>query len=74
MTNEQIRQLTNEARALQRELQTITDPAERKKMARKMNDLFSEASALRKQAKHRHNLEESIEREFISIKANLEDE
>lgn len=74
MTNEQIRQLTSEARALQRELQTITDPAERKQMARKMNDLFTKASSLRKQAKHRHYLEESIEREVISIKANLEDE
>lgn len=74
MINEKIRQLTSEARALQRQLQTITDSAERKQMARKMNSLFSEASTLRKQAKHRHYLEKCIEREFMGIKANLEDD
>ena len=62
------------AKALQRKLQTVTDPDERKQLARQVNDLFAEASTLRNEAKNRRALEESIEREFLSIKANLEDD
>ena len=77
MTIEQMRQKCSEARqqakTLQRNLQTITDPDERKQMAQQMNDLFALAKSLKDEAKHRHYQEESIEREFLSLKANLED-
>ena len=78
MTIEQMWQKGNEARrkakALQRKLQTITDIEERKQLARQMNDLFNQASALRNEAKHRHYQEESIEREFVSMNTDLEDD
>lgn len=77
MTIEEMRQKGNEARkaakALQQKLQTITDPEERKQLARQMNDLFAEASQLMKEAKNNRRLEESIEREFLGIQANLGD-
>lgn len=49
-------------------LQITTNPDDRKEIARKMNDLFAEASTIKKQAKHRHYMEASLEREFISIR------
>ena len=64
----------NAAKALQRKLQEATDPEERKQLARQMNDLFNEACRLKNEAKHRHDMEECIEREFINIQANLEDD
>lgn len=64
----------NAAKALQRKLQETTDPEERKQLARQMNDLFNEACRLKNEAKHRHDMEECIEREFISIQANMEDD
>lgn len=63
-----------EAKALQRKLQVITDTEERKQLARKMNELFAPAKALRDEAKHRHYQEESIEREFISMNTDMEDD
>ena len=63
-----------EAKALQRKLQVITDPEKRKQIARQMNELFALAKVLRDEAKHRHSLEESIEREFVSMNADLEDD
>ena len=78
MTTEQMRQKGAEtrkaAKALQQKLQTVADPEERKQLARQMNELFNEASRLRNEAKYRHGMEESIEREFLSIPANLEDD
>ena len=78
MNKEQMRQKANEARhvakALQRQLQTITDPEERKQLSRQMNELFALAKSLRDEAKHRYFLEESIEREFLGINADLEDD
>lgn len=78
MNTEQMRQKANEARhvakALQRQLQTITDPEERKQLSRQMNELFALAKSLRDEAKHRHYLEESIEREFLGMNADLEDD
>jgi hypothetical protein len=78
MTKEEMWQKGNEARkaakALQRKLQTVSDPDERKQLARQMNDLFAEASSLRNEAKNRQSLEESIEREFIGMAADLEDD
>ena len=78
MTIEQMWQKSSEARqqakTLQRNLQTITDPDERKQMAQQMNDLFALAKSLKDEAKHRHYQEESIEREFLNLQANLEDD
>lgn len=77
MTIEQMWQKGNEAlleaKALQRKLQTITDPEERNQLTQQMNELFTLAKALRDEAKHHHYQEESIEREFISMNADLED-
>ena len=77
MTIEQMQQRASEARhaakALQRELQTMTDPDERKQMAQQMNELFAQAKSLRDEAKHRHYMDESIERDFRLIEADLED-
>lgn len=76
MTTEEMRQKASEARkaakALQQKLQTVTDPEERKQLARQMNDLFTQASAMRNEAKHRHWFEKSVEREFIGIAAEDE--
>ena len=78
MTTEQIweqaRTKHKAAKALQRKLQTVSDPDERKQLARQMNNLFAEASTLRNEAKNHRALEESIEHEFLSIKADLEDD
>lgn len=78
MTIEQMRQKASEARkeakVLQRKLQTTTDLEERKQLAQQVNDLFALAKSLRDEAKHRHYQEESIEREFLSLQANLEDD
>ena len=77
MTIEEMRRKSSEARkaakALQQKLQTVTDLEERKQLARQMNDLFAQASQLRKEAKNNRRLEESIEREFLGLQANLED-
>ena len=73
-----MRQKANEARreakALQWKMQTITDTEERKQLARQMNELFALAKSLRDEAKHRHYQEESIEREFISMNTDMEDD
>ena len=78
MTIEEMRQKASEARkaakALQRKLQTITDPVERKQLAREMNDLFVQARNYTDEANHRHRFEECVEREFNSLQANLEDD
>ena len=78
MTIEQMWQKASEvrkaAKALQQKLQTVTDPAERKQLAQQMNELFNQASALRNETKHRRWFEESIEREFLSMKADMEDD
>lgn len=77
MTIEQMLVKSSEARkaakALQRKLQDITEPEERKQLARQMNDLFAQASTLRNEAKQQHYFEQSAEREFISLKASLDD-
>ena len=78
VTIEQMRLKACEARKaakmLQKKYQTTTDPEERKQMARQMNELFALAKTLRGEAKHRHYQEESIEREFLNLQANLEDD
>ena len=78
MTIEQMWQKASEvrkaAKALQQKLQTVTNPVERRQLARQMNELFNQASALRNETKHRHYQEESIEREFLGMNADLEDD
>lgn len=73
-----MRQKSSEARkaakALQQQLKTVTDPEERKQLSRQINDLFTQASVLRNEAKQCYRLEESIEREFNLIEANLDDD
>ncbi len=61
-----------EAKALQKKMQTVTDSEERKVIARQMNELFAQAASLRDEAKHRHYLDESIERDFRCIETDLE--
>ena len=77
MTQEQMRQKASEARreakALQKKMQTVTDSEERKVIARQMNELFAQAASLRDEAKHRHYMDESIERDFRCIETDLED-
>ena len=76
MTQEQMRQRASEARreakALQKKLQTVTDPEERKVLARQMNELFTQAASLKEEAKRRHYQEQSIERDFRCMETNLE--
>ena len=78
MTTEEMRLKASEARkaakAIQQKLQKTTDPEEHKHLAQQMNELFTQAKSLRDEAKHRHYQQESIEREFLSLRANLEDD
>ena len=77
LTTEQIRQRARDmrkaAKELQRKMQEVTDTEERKQLASRMNESFAEASSLRDEAKHRHYLDESIERDFRCIETDLED-
>ena len=70
---QQARDMRKAAKELQRKMQEVTDPEERKQLARKMNELFAEANSLRDEAKHRHYWDESIERDFRCIETDLED-
>ena len=69
----QARDIRKAAKELRRKMQEVTAPEERKQLARRINELFSEASSLRDEAKHRHYLDESIERDFRCIETDLED-
>ena len=77
MNTEQIRQQARDirkaAKDLQQKMQEVTAPEERKQLARRMNELFAEASSLRNEAQHRYYLDESIERDFRCIETDLED-
>ena len=77
LTIERLRQQAHDmrkaAKELQQKMQEVTDPEERKQMAHRMNELFTEASSLRDEAKHRQYLDESIERDFRCIETDLED-
>jgi uncharacterized coiled-coil DUF342 family protein len=77
MSIEQIRQKASEvhmaAKALQRELQTTTDPDERKRMAQQMNELFAQAKSLKEEAKLHYLMNKSIERDFRCLETDLED-
>ena len=77
LTIERLRQQAHDmrkaAKELQQKMQEVTDPEERKQLARRMNELFAEAGSLRDEAKHRQYLDESIERDFRCIETDLED-
>lgn len=77
LTIEQLRQQARDirkaAKELQRKMQEVTDPEERKQLARRINELFAEASSLRNEAQHRYYLDESIERDFRCMETGLED-
>ena len=77
MTIEQLRQQARDmrkaAKELQRKMQDVTDLEERKQLACRMNELFAEAGSLKDEAKHRHYLDESIERDFRCMETDLED-
>ena len=77
LTIEQLRQhardIRKAAKELQRKMQEVTAPEERKQLARRMNELFAEAGSLRDEAKHRYYLDESIERDFRCMETDLED-
>ena len=77
MNTEQMRQKARDirkaAKELRRKMQEVTDPEERKQLARRMNELFAEASSLRDEAKQRRYMDESIERDFRCIETDLED-
>jgi len=71
LTIKQIQQQAHDmrkaAKDLQRKMREVTDTEERKQLASRMNESFAEASSLRDEAKHRHYLDKSIEREFLSL-------
>lgn len=67
------RDMRKAAKELRRKMREVTDPEERKQLARRMNELFAEAGSLRDEAKHRYYLDESIERDFRCIETDLED-
>ena len=73
LIRQQARDIRKAAKELRRKMQEVTDPEERKQLARRMNELFAEAGSLKDEAKHRHYLDESIERDFRCIETDLED-
>lgn len=74
MTIEEMRQESAEARRmaldLQRQLQGITDPEQRKQLSRQMYDLFVEAKKLMDEVKAQRGWEASVERELNSMEAD----
>ncbi len=77
MPQEEMRQKGREARKkakdLQSRLETESDPEIRKQISREMNQLFCEARYWTEKAKLTHALESSIEREFLSMGAEMND-
>ena len=78
LTREEMWQKRREARlaakALQRKLKTITDPVERKRVAKQMNDLFSEACIWFNKVKRSNEWERCVEREFILLESGMEND
>ena len=74
MTIEEKRQRSVEARKmaldLRRQLQSITDPEQRKQLSRQMNDLFVKAKKLMDEVKAQRGWEVSVERELNSMEAD----
>ena len=77
LTIEQMQQKSADARKvakeLERRLRNITEPEARKALARIITIIYIQAKKWREEAKRCRNMAESIEREFNSIKANLDD-
>ena len=78
LTIEQMQQKSADARKvakeLERRLRNITEPEARKALARAINIRYARAKEWRNKAKRCRKMAENIEREFNSIKANLEDD
>lgn len=78
LTIEQMQQKSAEARRTAKELQcrlrNVTDPEERKALARTVDICFVEAKKWRDEAKRCRGMAESIEREFNSMAADLVDD
>ena len=88
LTIEQMLKRSTDARKLAKELESrlrnVTEPEARKALARLINISYAQAknqrslaegkSKWREEAKRCQKMAESIEREFNSIKANLEDD
>ena len=74
MTIEEMRKKSGEAKkmalALRRQLQSITDPEQRKQLSRQMNDLFVKAKKLMDEVKAKRGWEASVERELNSMEAD----
>lgn len=77
LTIEQMQQKSADARKvakeLERRLRNITEPEARKALARAINIMYVRAKKWRDEAKRCRKMAECIEREFNSIKANLDD-
>ena len=77
LTIEQMQQKSADARKvakeLERRLRNITEPEARKALARAINIMYVRAKKWRDEAKRCRKMAESIEREYNSIKANLDD-
>jgi hypothetical protein len=77
LTIEQMQQKSADARKvakeLERRLRNITEPEARKALARAINIIYARAKKWREEAKRCRKMAENIEREFNSIKANLDD-
>ena len=77
LTIEQMQQNSSDARKvakeLERRLRNITEPEARKALARATNICYTQAKERRNKAKRCRKMAENIEREFNSIKANLDD-
>ncbi len=71
MTIEEMRKKSGEAKKmaldLRRQLQSITEPEQRKQLSRQMNDLFVEAKKLMDEVKAQRGWEASVEREFNTL-------
>ena len=68
------REARKAAKDLQRKLKTESDPEVRKQMSRQMDQLFCEARRWTEKAKLGHALETGIEREFLSMAAEMADD
>lgn len=78
LTIEQMLKRSTDARKLAKELESrlrnVTEPEARKNLARLINISYAQAKKWREEAKRCRKMAECIEREFNSIKANLEDD
>ena len=77
LTIEQMQQrsdfLRKRAKEMERRLRNVTEPEARKNLARLINISYAQAKKWREEAKRCRAMAECIEREFNSIKANLDD-